>query len=93
LAKLKGLFDLRKSLKKITKNFLAEVSQKQNLPFGDSITINHGPIGKLSFFLKNIEKKHLEDLFGFLSLEILDFAVDLSCFCMASNSEDCEVET
>jgi len=48
-----------------------EISQKQNLPFGYSITINYETLRKT---LKNIEEKCLEDLSGFLSLQIPDFA-------------------
>jgi len=44
---------------KNSKNFLVEIPQKQNLPFRDSITINHEVLRKASLFLKNIEKKIL----------------------------------
>jgi len=47
------------------KKKLAEISLKQNLPFGDSIRINNETTKKTSLFLQNIEKKYLEDLCEF----------------------------
>jgi len=44
------------------KENLVEISQKQNLLFGDSITINHETIRKTSLFLKNVGKKTLGGL-------------------------------
>ena len=67
----------KKNVKKFKKIFV-EISQKQNLPIGDFITIYHETIRKISLFFRNMKKEYLEDLSGFLSLHILDFPVDLS---------------
>jgi len=59
---LTKIFQKREKIETI---FFVDIYHKQNLPFRDSIPINHETIRKISLFLKNIEKKYLEDLSGF----------------------------
>lgn len=67
-------FSIQKQINKIftkgkdSTSFFVEIPQKQNLSFGDWITINHETPRKTSYSLKIPSKKHLEDLTGFLSL-------------------------
>jgi len=72
---------------KINKNFLLKFLTSKT----SHLEIQSQPIMKLSekplYSWKISRKKYLEDLSRVLSLQIRDFGIDLSWFCMASNPE------